>query len=556
MNAFTLAQVPRAITRVPWWDEWAMIQEYADVLHGHALWPILWSAYWGHRMVVGRLIFFADARWAGLASIDWLLLSIQFAHIALMILLAWLLIGRRSRACFVLACAVILNLMLAGDQMENLVWRNELLYVLVFALGTAAFVLLAAASRSGNRLFALLALVTAVLATVTMGNGFLVWPVLLAEAIYLRFARRVVIAMGALGAAVVGAFLWHYQIHQNDGMQVIGMLRHPFDAAHMLGLYLAGPLDFFSMNWGAAIAIAALLMAVFLSFVALREREQPWIAALVAVLLFIVLTSASVVAGRLSPQWIDKLHDVFPLPSRYFTPIYTFWTAVALLVLITCWISRRRLMFLLPFGALFAVLLFGRIVPELGQAEDWADFFRASDAIGSAMILEVPDEQLLSAYWPNPAERNQIIAFMRQQRISMFAEARASWPGRPIADVFRTTSPDRCQGGVEAATPVPSQGFRSWRLEGWAWGDGSPADIVIADDSGRIVGSGRGQLRHGYYPGLNLRTALPPPSAIHAAHRHSEWLAYARVDDPNASGKLQVYARLGDGEVCAIGATP
>src|SRR5579864_5400106 len=57
INFFTLSQVPRAITSVPWWDEWDMIREYINVQRGQPLWPVLWSSYWGHRMVIGRLIF-------------------------------------------------------------------------------------------------------------------------------------------------------------------------------------------------------------------------------------------------------------------------------------------------------------------------------------------------------------------------------------------------------------------------------------------------------------------------------------------------------------------
>ncbi|HYL77900.1 MAG TPA: hypothetical protein VEU96_27050 [Bryobacteraceae bacterium] len=532
-----------------------MIREYILVLHGQPLWPILWSSYWGHRMVIGRLIFFADARWGSLASLTWLLLLLQFAHIALILALARLLLWSKSRACFVLACAVTLNLMLAPDQMENFIWRNQILYVLVFAAATASFLLLAAAAR--RRRFCLpLSILAAVLATCTMGNGFLVWPALVAEAVALRLGRRTVIAIATIGAAVIGFYTWHYEHPTGGGMGVASMIRHPIDAIRMLGLYLAGPLDFLSMPWGTAAAIVALVALAYLAFIAWRQ-EHPWIPALLAIMLFILLTAASVVAGRLSPQWLGGLHGSFPLPSRYFTPIYLFWACTALLVLYTCWLIRPRPLFLSFFAVLFLLFLFGRIRPQLIQAEDWADFFRATDALGSAIILEVPDEQLLSALWPTPAERNERIAFMRENKLSVFAEPRAAWPGKRISDLFRIAPENRCIGGIEVARPINSQGFRSWRLEGWAWDnqtDRSPADILLADDQGRVVGLGRGELRHGYYPGLPLKTAAPPSTPAHATHRHSEWLGYARIDDPNASQRLTAYGLLPDRQqVCAVG---
>jgi hypothetical protein len=564
INCYTLSQVPRAITSVPWWDEWGMIQEYADVQHGQPLWPILWSSYWGHRMVVGRLIFFADARWGSLASLTWLLLLIQFAHIALLIALAWLLLWRQSRACFALACAVILNVMLSPDQMENFLWRNQVLYVLVFAAATASFFLLAAAARPETRAtrrwgFLSFAILSGLLSTYTMGNGFLVWPVLVAEAIVLRLGRRIAISLVAIGAVVIGSYTWHYEHPAGVGMGVGGMLRHPLDAMHMLGLYLAGPLDFLSMRWGTAAALLGLLAIAYLAVTTLRQRShgQPWLPALLAIMLFLLLTSASVVAGRLSPEWVAGLQGRFPLPGRYFTPIGTFWTCAAILVLYTCWLGEPRPAMLCCFAVFFTGFLFARIMPQSDQAEDWADFFRAADAIGSAILLDVPDEQLLSALWPVPAERKERIAFLRQNRLSVYAEPRAAWPGKRIAELFRIAPANRCSGGIEAVTPIVSKEFRSWRLEGWAW-DGqsghSPADILLADETGRIVGLGRGELRHGYHPGLTLKTTAPPSSPVHAAHRRSEWLGYVRLDDPNVNPGLTAYAVLpGRQEVCLVG---
>jgi hypothetical protein len=564
INFYTLSQVPRAITSVPWWDEWGMIHEYAAVQHGQPLWPILWSSYWGHRMVVGRLIFFGDARWGSLASLTWLLLLIQFAHIALLMALAWLLLWRQSRACFALACAVILNLMLSPDQMENFLWRNQVLYVLVFAAAAASFFLLAAAARpetGATRRWAFFsfAILAALLSTYTMGNGFLVWPVLAAEAIFLRLGRRIAIGLAVIGAAVIGSYTWHYEHPAGVGMGIGGMLRHPLDAISMLGLYLAGPLDFLSMRWGTAAAILALLATGYLAVTALRQRSnrQPWIAALLAIMLFLLLTSVSVVAGRLSPEWVAGLQGRFPLPGRYFTPIGTFWACAAVLVLYTCWVAGPRPVFLGCFAVFFTGFLFARIVPQSDQAEDWADFFRAADAIGSAILLDVPDEQLLSALWPVPAERGERTAFLRQNKLSVFAEPRAAWPGKRIAELFQTAPADRCSGGIEAVTQIPSQEFRSWRLEGWAWDDQSgrsPADILLADETGHIVGLGRGELRHGYHPGLTLNTTAPPSSPVHAAHRRSEWLGYVRLDDPSVNPQLTAYARLrGRLEVCLVG---
>src|ERR1051326_7807358 len=57
LNTFTIAQVRRAVSNVPWGDQWVLIQELASHEQGRPLAPMLWSSYWGHRLVVLRLIF-------------------------------------------------------------------------------------------------------------------------------------------------------------------------------------------------------------------------------------------------------------------------------------------------------------------------------------------------------------------------------------------------------------------------------------------------------------------------------------------------------------------
>ena len=175
INVYTLAQFVRARTSVPWADQWVAVQDVMRYRAGESLWTIVWTPYWGHRLVIPRLIFLADAHWLSFASLTWLTLLVQFVHIALLIVLAWLLLGRKAIALFVIAIAVILNLMLSPFQMENFVWGMQTMFTLVLAAATAAFL-----SLSFDNLA--LCIVFGVIASLTMPNGILVWPVLVAQA--------------------------------------------------------------------------------------------------------------------------------------------------------------------------------------------------------------------------------------------------------------------------------------------------------------------------------------------------------------------------------------
>jgi hypothetical protein len=539
---FTVAQIPRATTSVPWLDQWLMVDELARHERGQALLPILWSPYWGHRPVISRLLFFADARWGSLGSLTWLTMAIQFAHMALLIALAWLLLGRRSLPTFVLAGTVIVNLMLSPFQMENFVWSIQTMVPLVFAAATASFVCLALSTR--HAAFLVFSMVAAMVGSYTMPNGLLVWPVLVIQAVSVRLNRRTVAALAIAGAAVIATYLWHYDATPAMGMGVSGMLRHPLSAVMLVGLLLAGPFDFISPHLGVAAGLAALIATACIVVRAWRIRvtEPRWVSVLLAVLLFLFLTAVSLVAGRLDPRWLG---GELILPDRYFTFIGIFWAAVAILVLYTCWQEARRPLWLAFYSLLFFVLMFTMVSRKLVAAEDWADVFRGTEAVGSAFLLDVSDEQLLPLLWPSKAQRDEWVAFLRRRRLAMFAEPRAAWPAKRVSELFTTAAAGRCIGAIERTKGLDA----SWRVEGWAWDTQlgrSPDDIVLADTTGRIAGLARGGFRHGYFPGLLMEPE--PVPASHANRRHSEWLGYARGDPP-----WTIYGVIsGEGKVCLI----
>jgi hypothetical protein len=525
-NYLTAAQILHARTRVPWMDEWAILQEFIFYKHGSHLFPILWSAYWGHRLVIPRLIFFANLQWASGASLTWLTLALQSIHIALLCTLSWVLIGTRSRTLFAVSVIVILNLMLSPLQMENFVWNIQFMFPLVYAASSAAFVCLALSRDNGRYSFLLLCLAAAAAASYTMPNGLLVWPVLVAQAIYLRLKRHLTIAIASLGAVIIASYCWHYPIPPL-GLGIFGMLRHPVDAVLLVGLLLGAALNSTSLRLGIAVTILALAGAVYTGAKALRDRssQQSWLSALAAIIAFLFLSAASVVSGRLTPQW---LADNTTVPSRYYTLIDTFWAATAILILYLFTYKPRSLVLAGCYSALYLCLMFLHPRMQQSAAEDWSDFVRGADAVGAALIVDAPDEKLLSVLWPLKPQRDDIVAFLRREHLAFLAEPRAAWPGRHVSELFPPAGPDRCIGGIERTLALKdSAADGPWRLEGWAWDTSANRGLdylLIVEPAGLVVGIARGGFRHRYFPGLF--TDIPVAPVYHMLFPASEWLGY------------------------------
>jgi hypothetical protein len=498
-----------------------------------------------------RLLVLANERWASLTSLTYLSLSIHVAHIVLLLALVIRIFGRQTLALGILAGTILLDLMLAPLQMENFVWSLQIAFLLVYAAATVSIVLLTFSKGRWPILASCIAF--ALISSYTMANGILLWPVLVALAAYLRLRRPVLILFGAIGGLVIASYVWHYQL-PSLGMGVAGMVRDPLHSVALLGLVLAGPLDFISTPGGIVAALVALAIIAYLAIQALRDAAAPpGLSALIAMLLFLLLTCLSIVAGRLDPRFLERPHGNFILQSRHFTPIYLFWACVAPLVAYTCWNKRRRPILAGLFGLIFVWFLFGARGRQLSAAEGWPDFFVGVDAVGGAILLQVPDEQFLSVLWPAPAERDTLIAFLRHQHLAFFSEPRATWFGKSISELFPGEPGGGCSGEIEQSVKVGADG--SWRVQGWAVDrkrGTAPKDILFTDANGRIVGFARGGLQHDYFPGLMVQTTSLPVPSLHAQSRRSEWLGYLRMSGDARKPGVRIYGLLPHSRLCTV----
>ena len=266
------------------------------------------------------------------------------------------------------------------------------MFPLVFAASVIAFLCLALNGDNSRSIFVVVSLVAATVASYTMPNGLLVWPVLVAQAIYLKLNRKLIIAIALLGAGIIASYCWHYQSH-SLGLGLFGMLRHPIDAAMLIAFLLGGTLNSISPWLGIAVTMAAVAGAVYMKAGALRNRppQAAWLSALTALIAYLFLSAASVVSGRLLPQWITDNTNV---PSRYFTLTQFFWAAIAVLVLYRFCRTPRPVLLAGFYVALYLCLMFFNPQRQLDSAKDWSAFFQGVDALGAAFIVDAPDETL------------------------------------------------------------------------------------------------------------------------------------------------------------------
>jgi hypothetical protein len=328
----------RGYSALPWWDMWDYWVWY---LKPHPA-PLLnlFAQHNEHRIAVARLFFLADQGFfQGRAIFIFVsIFLIQFCHAILLWRLAYLAHPHRKTLSVFLGSAALLCLF-SAEQYTNFTWSFQIQFVVVYFAVTGALTSLlvfarlcdeGAATNESRRWFWLgIAILVGIIATYSMANGLLVWPVLLLLALWFRLPRPVKGVLLLVGVAMWTLYLWGYKSPPQTSSIRDGF--HNLPQSFVFAMCVLGsPLnDFvfeidriFSMGgeqwqlvWTAAAGLIGFTASALLWIVFGRNRRDTSRAdaVILHLLLFLVATTALIGLGRSNAPLRDALH------SRYTT---------------------------------------------------------------------------------------------------------------------------------------------------------------------------------------------------------------------------------------------
>ena len=169
---------------LPHWDEWALFDHLAT---GNASLSWLWAQHNEHRILVPKLLFLLDLYFFR-GTQAFLLTSIFFIQLlqtALLSFSLWTLGGLRGSA-WRTGTGLIAYCILCPTQQENLIWGFQLQFVLPAAMATLAVLTLLLYYRKPHAWLLALSILAATIATWSLANGMLLWPLLLIGALLLQ----------------------------------------------------------------------------------------------------------------------------------------------------------------------------------------------------------------------------------------------------------------------------------------------------------------------------------------------------------------------------------
>jgi predicted secreted protein len=511
---------------LPYWDEWALVDRLAT--RGWSLgW--LFAQHNEHRIFTTKLAFLVDVYVFHGSQV--FLLALIFAVLVLHVaLLSWSLreLGGWRGSLWRAGTGLIAYAILCPSQEENLVWGFQLQFVLTAMLATLAVLSLMLLSRGPRTSFLLLCVGAATLATWSLANGMLLWPLLLALALVLRIKSSSVWTLLVAGILNIALYFQRYQPPGPPHRMRIPPLA---PALQYCSLYFGSTWFHHASGWmviaiGAA-AICAALIVIGYAFWGRRVRPlllRQWS----ILLLFCLGTAAVTAAGRLD-FGLQQAGS-----SRYQSFALLFWACLGLALLHFAAKHRNG-------GVILSCLLLGLMLISAGQFRfplreaQWHQV--GMKLVADALAAGAHDPEALAQGYPDPALIARDAQYLKQNHLSIFGEAPYAQFGQPLLSAYRVLSADRCSGYVTSAQAVAAHQGQAWRISGFAYDRERkmPVREVLAASDGQISGFGASINRP-------VRSGKLGPDA------HPEragWRGWVHPADPTGSAEL--YAVLGEG---------
>jgi len=479
--AWTLADTVRLHHPLPYGDYWYFLSSHLFPFLSGQLDPLeLWSQHNDHRILFPRLVFLADAQWFNgdgvfCVVVSWLLLLL---HTALMVCLVLRAVPDRG-APRVLVSATVAACLLHGSQGINLFWAFQVQFIMVYWAIALSLHQLSRGEVGSARIVA--AIVFGCIATGSMANGVLVWPLLWSLAAQRRLPLRSILVLVIAGAAMLFAFFHGYKSNHSP----IDGLAEPLRVLQYLCAYLGNPLWSLGGVPTVVAGAATLLVAAWtvIRFLPRWFLLTPAEAVLLHVVLLVLGSGLLTAAGRLHLAFEDMLN------SRYCTPALLLWSALLGIGMPRFTTSR----WYLRFGGLtaFAVAL-ALLAPGYRPFLQPIPSFQADAS--SCFITGVRDTECLSSLrGGDPSWIMGVVDVLRVHRLSVFSSGLPFLMGADLLTHFMLGPPDMATAVMSAPEPVPGDKEAS-RVEGWAYESrtGLPAELIlVVDQNWRIVGLGQ-----------------------------------------------------------------
>ncbi len=386
---------------VPFLDQYELVPIIKDIHNNSLTFQDLWQQHNEHRIFFPRIVMLASAvisKWdirEGIL-INWVVATASFVFLAILLRLT----ARRLSNTVPIWMPLLISLAFFSIlQYENWLWGWQVQWFLnVFGIMLATYSITKLIISPKQLLWLATTILGAIIAQYSLGNGMLIWPIIIAVLIYCRIKKKW-IGLTVLIASI-STLLYYFNYHDPTGSVSKTLVFHePIQFIGYTMLYLGRPLSYghiavaFS---GFLILLTFLTIAIFL-FVKNKARFKiciPWF-----MLGFYAIASALITGlSRLGYGAGQSLS------SRY-TTISTLLllSLIVLLVLNRDVVKKIFKRLYAPFAIFFVISIFGLVIINAQDASIKALTYTRyiNNTKKCTSFLSPTKSCLLSAYPPS-----------------------------------------------------------------------------------------------------------------------------------------------------------
>jgi hypothetical protein len=534
---FTIANAVRlAVTcysRIPYWDMWAMVHYLVKPDRPLAAW--LWMQHNEHRIVIPKLFYAADFRLFHGTEVFLLVCGflILFAHGTALI---WLLRARGGFRGSELRTAAGLTAMclFSLSQWENFTTGFQICFFLLpFFVSVAVVALILHFQPAENHswvstVYLGVTICSATAATFSLGNGPLIWPVLLLIALAYRRLKTIV-TVAIAGAVAIAAYLYQYRFAAG-GHIVRRSLGSPLRVAEYVVRYFGAPWIESDLRWAAVFGCIGVVAALgVVAAFCFKRKQHAWKAAVIALLLFYLATA---VLTALARQVVSV--DQGALSNRYEAFALIFWLSLGYLVIRHAHLRGSKAFAGVQVLILVVMLIAGTRIKFAMREAHWRAL--VNNTAATALVVGVLDPAALAHVTYGGLDRARSDSeSLQAQKKSVFATAWAHQLGTTLTAYDVRAEDCRGEATSEEAGIAEAHGLR---VSGWAWDpirQRAMPDLLIVSNR-KIVGLAQG--------------GFPRRDEVASKMRYTAFLGYTR---PLPSNAIVVYGIVDSGpRLCRI----
>ena len=428
-----------------------------------------------------------------------------------------------------------------------------------------------------------LSILAATIATWSLANGMLLWPLLLLAALLLGMRRSVLLVIALVAGGNIGLYLYRYH-RPGPTAEFPGLILAADRTLHYVAVYFGSTFVRHSSGWIPLLAgTAGLWVAVAIIIRNLPQRGTSSLLQMeLSLLMLLCIATAFITASGRLHLGLEQA-----TASRYQTFALLFWCSLGLSILFLLQQHRvprsvipsipersagksRDLLFSNSF-ALGRGSSDGGTPVQAARANAFCGFLLVLmlgfatqvrlpliDAqwrqlrlkrISLSLLTGVHDPAALADAYPDPQAVLRAAQYMKDNHLSIFAGDLYAQLGQPFDATYTVRPATDCSGYISSTQLLPADDGEGLRITGYAWDKLSnrPAREIVAVTNDRISGYG---------------TSVSIPQDSSAARPNSDparfgWVAYVR-DIPHP-GNIQLYAVVGrdSDDACLVAeATP